>query len=46
MPITFRLFFGKPEGKRQFGKLDIDGKTILKLIFKIEFVCGLDSTSS
>jgi hypothetical protein len=31
---TYKVFVGKPEGRRSLGILDMDGKIILKWIFE------------
>jgi hypothetical protein len=39
--VVHRVLVGKPEGKRPFGDPDIDGKIILRWIFrKLEGVVG------
>jgi hypothetical protein len=32
--VVHRVLVGKPEGKRPFGRPDVDGRIILRLIFK------------
>jgi hypothetical protein len=34
MRNAYRIFIGKPEGKRPFGDLGVDGRIILKWIFQ------------
>jgi len=42
-----RVLVGKPEGKRHWGDPDVDGRIILRWIFrKCEGVWGLDGVGS
>jgi hypothetical protein len=44
MRNVYKILVGKFEEKRPLGRLDIDGKIILKWIFgKLGLWCGLDS---
>jgi hypothetical protein len=33
---AYRIFIGKPEGKRPLGRLDVDGKTVIEWILEKE----------
>jgi hypothetical protein len=45
--VVHRVLVGKPEGKSHWGDPDVDGRIILRYIFrKLEGVGGLDGVGS
>jgi hypothetical protein len=43
--VVHKFLVGKPEGKRRMGKPDVDGRIILRWIFR-KWLWGLDGVGS